>query len=315
VQERYKECPNPTCKAHLEHWEFFDNEEFCSVCGERLRTVGQPGPAPTNTMAAMAAADERPYIDSYMEVRNTNSIVPALLAGVAAVLILLLIGFLVFRNNGGNSNATTASNLGAVAATQTAAAAGTATAQSIVNNAVATNSTNSTDLPPAPETPAANQTPFPTATPVTVSDATPIPLAQGGTYLIHNIGMVASCTNSAAKPNYAPNESFYIMVQADFGHSGVYEIHPVWQAPPGYNTIFNAIGDAMSIGNTDPSRNLRDGGMYYVCFRAIPPAPQNAWPVGNYRVNIYINNSTLPVASRDFSVVSPLAFHLRAAQA
>lgn len=313
MQERYKECPNPTCKAHLEHWEFFDNEEFCSVCGERLHQVGTPGPAPTNTMAAMAAADERPYIDSYMEVRNTNNTGLAVLAAVIIVIILLLLGWVaantIFAPKSGNATTASAGNLPSAEATETFDAqveqSANATQTALVANGVVTTNTH---LPPAPETPSGNPTAFPTATPAaagSVAEATPIPLAQGGAYLIHNLGMVASCSNSALKPNYAPNESFYVMVQADFGHTGVNEIHPVWQGPPGYNTSFNAFGDNMSIGNADPSRNLRDGGMYYVCFRAYPPTPQNVWPVGNYRVNIYLNNGTLPVASKDFSVVSP----------
>ncbi|PZS02775.1 MAG: hypothetical protein DLM69_03700 [Candidatus Chloroheliales bacterium] len=298
MQERYKECPNPTCKAHLEHWEFFDNEEFCSVCGEQLHAAGVATPAPTNRMAAVAAAEERPYIDSYMEVHNASSTPLGLILVVIGLLIVLLLGwalFSIFAGGKSNTAAVSRDALATAIAQETAVAAAatsTALAASDVSLGMSGNATAS-----------GNSGAYATATPAPLLESTPIPLAQGGTFMIHNIGMVASCTDSTLKPTYKPNEHFFVMVQADFSRTQVYEIHPLWQMPPNYSTVIDAKVEAMSIDNPAPSLRLRDGGMYYVCFEAIPPKPQNVWTVGNYRVDIYINNGTLPVISKDFAVI------------
>ena len=305
-----KECPNPTCRAHQEHWGFEDIENYCPVCRERLVSDEAAAVAPTNVMAAQAAAANRPYIDSYMEVRNNSTtpiglFVAVLAAAIFLLLLWLLISYFTQSRNASNT-AATQSQLNDYA---------TATAAIVYANATAT-ALAAADVPltysgtvlPSPYATgvsaggAGGSGSFPTATAAPLVESTPIPLALGGAALIHNIGMVASCTNSALKPIYHPNENFFVMVQADFSRTQVYEIHALWQMPPDYSTVIDARGNAMSIDNPAPGLKLRDGGMYYVCFQAIPPAPKNVWPVGNYRVDIYINNGALPVISKDFSV-------------
>ncbi len=299
-----KQCPNPNCRAHREQWEFEENELYCPVSGDRLVAMGATEVTPAEAVVAPPVVVNRNYIDSYGNARTNSTTVPLVLTILIAIVILVLIALVAPNFFKGSTNNTAAiSNSQSANATATAAAANaTATALAAIDIPI---TATALPLPYATASggafPATPGGAFPTAT--IAADAAPIPLAQDGVALIHNVGTVASCTNSALKTNYHPSEHFFVMVQANFGRTQVSEIGALWQIPPNYSAVIDARSDAMSIDNPSPSLKLRDGGMYYVCFQAIPPAPQNVWPVGNYRVNIYINNGALPVTSKDFAVV------------
>ncbi len=281
-----KRCPNPGCKAHQENWQFFDNEEFCSVCGSRLRLVGDPDIVPTNTVAAEAAARNEPYLDSTGQVRNTgNGPLTIALAAFAVLAIALFLWWLwphIFPTT--------------ISITTNAASTNLTPVATPVNRLTATPVGGK--LSDRPST-------LPTNTPLPGPSATPVPPQPMATSLpvassqwMGNIGMVASCTNTAHKTTYKPNEEVFVLIEAQFARDKIFEVHTTWQGPPGYNIVFNTSAASMSIA----AGTLRDGGDYYVCFQATPNPP-GPWTPGAYRANIFVNGNTVyPVASVDFDV-------------
>jgi hypothetical protein len=88
---------------------------------------------------------------------------------------------------------------------------------------------------------------------------------------------------------YRPTDAFNLAIEADFGPGGVRTVLTRWYGPDGA-AIY------------DLKQDYSQQGTYYAGFTL---SKAGAWPTGDYRVDIYTNNSTQPVQSVSFSVIPP----------
>jgi hypothetical protein len=90
-----------------------------------------------------------------------------------------------------------------------------------------------------------------------------------------------------ATSQYAPDDPFNLAVQADFGQGGVVSVLTRWYGPGGASIY-------------DLHQHYTQSGTYYAGFTLNKKTP---WPPGDYRVDIYTNDSPQPVSSVSFAVV------------